>query len=383
MSKAFSRKKIISILSPVLLSMLSIQTQAAPTLPPGWKAKPPIIVVSKYGMMQPQGGITPAQISVFYGFPASQQGAGQTIAIVDAYDDPNIEADLAVFSTQFNLPACTTANGCFKKVYSAGTQPQEDNDWAGEISLDVEWAHAVAPLAKIILVESPDADQSIFDAVTFAEKLKPSVISLSWGGEEFATETSMDSIFSSSTVPIVAASGDSGTGVIYPAASPYVVSVGGTQLTMGNYGNYISETVWSGSGGGVSAYEKEPAFQTTYGIPQATGMRGVPDVAYNASPYVPYNIYDSLSRGWILVGGTSAAAPQWAALIADMKAAKNGNFGNFDASIYSVAKTPSLLHDITTGTNGACGYYCTARSGYDYVTGLGTPQSSNLIGRFQ
>jgi subtilase family serine protease len=383
MSKVFSRKKIISILSPVLLGMLSMQAEAKPTVPPGWKAKPPIIVVSKHGLMQPQGGITPAQISVFYGFPASQQGKGETIAIVDAYDDPNIEADLGVFSTQFNLPACTTANGCFKKVYASGTQPEENNDWAGEISLDVEWAHAVAPLAKIILVESTDDNESIFDAVTFAETLKPSVISLSWGGEEWAAETSLDSIFSASTVPIVAASGDSGAGVIYPAASPYVVSAGGTQATMGNYGNYVSEIAWSGSGGGVSAYEKEPAFQTTYGVPQATGMRAVPDVAYNASPFVPYNIYDSLSEGWILVGGTSAAAPQWAGLIADMKAAKNGNFGNFNGSIYSVAKTPSLLHDITSGTNGTCGYYCTARSGYDYVTGLGSPQATNLITRFQ
>jgi subtilase family serine protease len=237
------------------------------------------------------------------------------------------------------------------------------------------------------LVEAADDSQGLYDAITFALTLKPSVVSLSWGGEEYNGETNDDSIFQNSPVPIVAATGDSGTGVIYPSASPYVVAAGGTQATMGVNGNYISETAWSGSGGGVSAFETEPAFQKSYVIPQSTGMRGVPDVAYNASPFTPYSIYDTFvpNGGWLLVGGTSASAPQWAALIADMKAAKKGNFGNFNASLYSVAKeySLSLLQDITTGSNGSCGYYCNARTGYDYVTGVGSPQATNLINRFE
>jgi subtilase family serine protease len=384
MAKVFSSKKIICILSSVILGMVSVQALAKPTLPAGWKAKPPIIVVSKYGLMQPQGGITPAQISVFYGFPANQQGAGQTIAIVDAFDDPNIEADLGVFSTQYNLPACTTANGCFKKVYAAGTQPPQDDTWAEEMSLDVEWAHAIAPLAKIMLVEAADAGQGLYDAITYAKQQNVSVISLSWGGGEFSAETSFDSYFQG-TIPIFASSGDSAHFVEYPAASPYVISTGGTEATMGVNGNYISETAWIGSGGGVSIYETEPAYQTSYVIPQASGMRGVPDVAYNSSTSSPYNVYASLNGGWILLAGTSAAAPQWAALTADMMAAKKGKFNNFDGSLYSVAREYSLalFQDILTGSNGNCGYECYARSGYDYITGVGTPQAGDLINRFK
>jgi subtilase family serine protease len=393
MSTNFSRKKIISLLSPVLLGLLSMQaqaqaqTQAVPSaLPIGWTAKPPYILVPSHNLAQPQG-INPSQINVFYNFSPSAQGAGQTIAIVDAYDNPNVEADLGVFSAQFGLPSCTTANGCFKKIFASGVQPPTDQGWGTEIALDVEWAHAVAPLAKIILVEGADASQSLYDAVAVAFQQKPSVVSLSWGGEEFAGETQYDSMFQNSGIPVFAASGDNGSAVIYPSASPYVVAVGGTQVTMGVNGNYISETGWFGSGGGLSGFEKAPAFQTSYVIPQSNAMRGVPDVSYNASPFTPYSVYDTFlpnGGGWILTGGTSAGTPQWAALVADMKGAKKGNFANFNASIYSVAREYnfSLLHDITTGSNGACGYYCNARSGYDYVTGVGSPQVNNLINRF-
>jgi subtilase family serine protease len=384
MSTVFSRKKIISILSPVLLSMLAIQAQAKPTLPPGWKATPPIITVSKNGSMQPSGGITPSQIKTFYRFPANQQGAGETIVIVDAFDNPVVESDLGVFSAQYNLPACTTANGCFTKVFAAGTQPPQNNIWGEEMALDVEWAHAIAPQAKIILVEAADDGQGLYDAIAFAKGLKPSTISLSWGGGEFSDETSFDSYFQG-TIPIFASSGDSAHFVEYPSASPYVIGTGGTEVTMGSDGTYISETAWIGSGGGVSAYETEPAYQTSYVIPQAFGMRGVPDVSYNSSFNSPFSIYVSFMGGWITVSGTSCAAPQWAALTADMMAAKKGRFNNLDASIYSVAReySLSLFQDILTGFNGNCGYQCFARSGYDYITGVGTPQAVNLIARFQ
>jgi subtilase family serine protease len=386
MLKGYSRKKIIHLFSAITLTILSMQAQAMPNslLPSGWKAHTPIHLRSPLATLQPSG-MSPAQIKQAYGFPAIYQGSGEVIAIVDAYDDPDIETDLNTFSKKFGLPACTTANGCFTKLYASGTQPQGDSGWGEEMSLDVEWAHAIAPAAKILLIEAADDGQGLYDAVQVAIQQKASVISLSWGGDEFSSETSLDSIFKASTVPIVVSSGDSGAGVSYPAASPYVVAAGGTALTLDGSGNYLSETAWDGSGGGVSAYETEPSYQTTFPLPDDTSKgRGVPDVAYNASPNTGYSIYDSYGQGgWLVVGGTSASAPQWAALIAVMKSAKKGNFGNFDTSIYSVVKKSSTLtHDVTSGTNGTCGYYCTARSGYDYVTGLGTPQADNLIKRF-
>jgi subtilase family serine protease len=386
MAKFLRNKRLITLLSPILFCSFTMPAIAAPNvLPPGWHAKKPIHKKPGKSLLAASPtGYSPAQIKQAYGFPASFGGAGQVIAIVDAFDDPNIEADLATFSKQFNLPACTTANGCFTKLFPGGTQPDTNTDWGLEISLDVEWAHAIAPQAKILLIEAADEDQGLFDAVTYAIQQKATVISLSWGGAEFNGETQLDSIFKGSTVPIVVASGDSGEGVNYPAVSPYVVAAGGTQLTIDSNGNYVSETAWSGSGGGISAFETEPAAQTSYVIPQAGGKRGVPDVAYNAAPNTGFSVYDTFGdNGWQVVGGTSASAPQWAALIADMKAAKNGNFANFDGSIYSVARTAGLLHDTATGNNGSCGYVCTARSGYDYVTGLGSPLSGSLIARFQ
>ena len=373
-------------LATVLTTHNLYASSLPPVLPPDWKAQHPLHeqVTHKHNV---PAGLTPAQIKTAYGFPAALEGAGQTIAIVDSMDDPNIEADLNTFSNQFNLPACTTANGCFTKMFVDNIQPAADAGWAKEISLDVEWAHAIAPQAKILLIETEDDGESLYEGILLAIEQKASVISLSWGGNEFDGETYFDNIFAVSKVPIVAASGDGGDdgiGASYPASSPTVISAGGTQLTLDAKGNYVSETAWSGSGGGVSDYEYEPAFQLTYGIPSAGEARGVPDVSWNAAPSVGYSVYDTYgSKGWSVIGGTSASAPQWAALIAIMKSAKKGNFNNFNASLYSVVKhNNNLMHDITTGTNGSCGYYCTARSGYDYVTGLGTPQAGNLITRF-
>jgi subtilase family serine protease len=381
MSKVISPKNIIRFISPLAVTLISLQAQAALKLPDGWQAHNPIHVRVNPQHSTVPSGFTPAQIKKAYGFPAQFQGAGQVIAIVDAFDDPTVEADLAIFSNQFGLPACTTANGCFTKLFASGTAPAVDPGWAQEISLDVQWAHAIAPQAKILLIESADNGDSIFDAVTFAIKQKPSVISLSWGGAEFSGEKAWDPIFQSSPVPIVAAAGDAGDEIIYPAASPYVVSAGGTELTLDANGNFLSEQAWFG-GGGLSAYETEPNYQIIFPLPQNPNRaRGVPDVAYNASSFPGYSVYYS-PNGWLNVGGTSASTPQWAALIAIMKLAKNGNFGAFNQSIYSVARTPSLFRDITTGFNGSCSYYCAARSGYDYITGNGSPQAANLINRF-
>jgi len=368
----------------LLLSLSTLPAHAHNgTAPGGWKAKPPVHVKTGIGpeVEGPQG-FSPAQIRQAYGISSAFQGAGQVIAIVDAFDDPNIEADLNVFSKQFGLPACTTANGCFSKVYASGIKPKANAGWAQEITLDVEWAHAIAPRAKIMLVEAASDDSRLYDAIEVAIKKHPSVISLSWGGAEFDSETTFDSIFKNSPVPIVASSGDAGDGVIYPAASPYVLSVGGTTLNTDLKGNYIFETAWSGSGGGISQYESEPSYQRGLPLPQNGKGRGVPDVALNADPETGYSIYDSSNGGWAVVGGTSASAPQWAALIAVANSERGSNLTDVHSILYNAANASSyksLYHDITLGQNGPCGYYCDAQRGYDYVTGLGSLQAANLI----
>ena len=340
----------------------------------------------------PSTAFTPAQIRHAYGFDlVSNQGAGQTIGIVDAYDDPNAEADLAVFDAQFKLPACTSANGCFRKVYGNGKVPPSNSNWAMEIALDVEWAHAVAPQAKIVLVETPTNNLSdLINGAVVAVRNGASVVSMSWTAGEWSGETSMDKNFVSNGVTYLAASGDAGTGVAYPAASPDVIGVGGTSLTLTSGGAYQSETAWSGSGGGISQYEREPSYQAQFGIANnPRGYRGVPDVSYDGNPGTGYAVYDSVGisgySGWFQVGGTSAGSPQWAALIAIANslrvAARKASLSSTDATLYTIAKTgmSSDFHAVTQGTNGACGSVCTAGAGYDYVTGLGTPQASAII----
>jgi subtilase family serine protease len=345
-------------------------------------------------------GLTPTTIYSVYGFnslscnAAKTCGAGQTIAIVDAFDDPNIESDLGVFTSTFSLPACTTANGCFTKAEPQGA-PRTDRGWALEISLDVEWAHAIAPGAKILLVEAvTNSFANLFGAIDYAAK-QPGVhqVSMSWGGSEFSSETSDDSHFAVSGVTFTASSGDSGHGVIYPSASGKVVAVGGTTLNFDRFGNFVSETAWSGSGGGISAQESEPSYQSNLPIPNTGGFRGVPDVSYDADPSSGVAVYDSLGdqgfKNWIQVGGTSAGAPQWAALFAIANAGRGtlplGSTSTTtptNTAVYSIAKTAysTNFRDVTSGTNGSCGTLCTASTGYDFVTGLGSPLANNLVG---
>ena len=341
----------------------------------------------------PTSAFAPAQVRHAYGFDqVTNQGKGQKIAIVDAYDDPNAEADLGVFSAQFGLPACTTANGCFRKIYANGSKPAGNANWAVEISLDVQWAHAIAPQATILLVEAPSNSLSaLLAAVDLAVRNGASAVSMSWTVGEFSGEAAYDTHFVSSGVTFLAASGDRGTGVAYPAASPDVVGVGGTTLSLSPSGAYQSETAWSGSGGGVSTKEYEPSFQAQFGIPNdAAGRRGAPDVSYNANPGTGYAIYDSVGisgyAGWFQVGGTSAGTPQWSALVAIANslrvAARKATLTNANVALYSVAKAAlsTNFNAVTQGTNGTCGTLCTASAGYDYVTGLGTPHASVLIG---
>ena len=340
----------------------------------------------------PTTAFTPAQIRHAYGFDSiTNQGAGQTIALVDAYDDANAGNDLTVFSKQFNLPACTTSNGCFRQLYSSGRKPQANANWAVEIALDIEWAHAIAPQAKILLVEAPSNNLSdLLSAVDFAVRNGASVVSMSWTSGEVSSERNLDNHFVATGVTFLAASGDSGTGVNYPAASPDVIAVGGTSLILDQSGNYSSEMAWSGSGGGLSKYEYEPISQAQFPIANDIhGTRGVPDVSYNANPGTGYAIYDSVGvsgySGWFQVGGTSAASPQWAALVAiansQRAAARKANLSATGASVYAVGKSSltANFHAVISGTNGSCGTLCDALAGYDYVTGLGTPQSKVLV----
>jgi subtilase family serine protease len=251
-----------------------------------------------------------------------------------------------------------------------------------ETSLDVEWAHAIAPTAKILLVEAKTpSGANLLSAIDYAASRKDVVaVSMSWGGAEFSDELTYDSHFvnkNNSSTEFFASSGDDGTGASWPAASPNVIGVGGTSLEIATSGALIAESAWSGSGGGVSAYEKEPAYQTAYDIAKAGGMRAIPDVAYNADPASGYSIYMSTGTGkkakgaWDTVGGTSAGAPQWAAIQALGGSAALAKFYTDKAS----TSTLKYFRDITSGSNGTCKYYCDARKRYDYVTGLGTPQT--------
>jgi outer membrane protein assembly factor BamB len=314
-------------------------------------------------------GLSPAQIKSAYAFPTSSTaGSGNTIAIVDAFDDPTAERDLGVFSTQFGLPACTTANGCFAKVDQSGGQsyPVVDAGWALEISLDVQWAHAIAPGAKILLVEA--ASNSFADLLTAESyaKAHAQYVSNSWGGGEFSVEGLYDSYFSQSGVSFFVSAGDNGLPAEYPSASPNVVSVGGTTLHFDGSGNLTDETGWSGGGGGCSAYENANAAQSgfaQYAQAGCSGRRATPDVSLDADPASGVSVYDSTpytdgSTGWFRVGGTSASAPMWAARSAIAGVVVNAAYV-YGANI--------AYRDITSGYNGA-----PCLSGYDLCTGRGS-----------
>jgi subtilase family serine protease len=322
-------------------------------------------------------GYGPAQFQTAYGLPSTTAGTGQTIGIVDAYDDPTAEQDLATYSAAFGLPACTTANGCFKKVNQTGgtKYPKKNGGWALEISLDVQVAHAVCPNCKILLVE---ASSNSFTNLLAAEDYATShanVVSNSWGANESSSETGYDSHFNRPGVPITVSSGDSGFGVEYPAASQYVTAVGGTTLSLNADNTRSGETAWSGAGSGCSAYEAKPSWQHDAGCARRT----VADVSADADPNTGAAVYDSTpyctffvfncTTGWYQVGGTSLAAP----LVASVYALA-GNGGSTLHGSYPYSHSSSL-YDVTAGSNGSCGgsYLCTAGAGYDGPTGLGSP----------
>ena len=369
----------------------------------GGRVATPPLVVKTFGRL-PDGtprfarsgptGLSPSAIQGVYSLsglsPRSGAGTGQTIAIVDAYHDPNALNDLNAFDKQYGYPRLSTCtqgqtSACFSQYDPQGT-PSVNTGWVLEESLDIEWAHAEAPGARIILVEAASSGLTdLFNAVVYANGLGATEVSMSWDSLEFGTETAFDADLARAGTFYTVASGDTGNHQGYPAASPNVIAVGGTTLT-GCSGTSCSgfsgETAWSSSGGGVSAYESIPGYQSGYtgpvygggtGIASLTGTnRGIPDVSFDAGTDV--SIYDSTryygQSGWFSVGGTSVGAPNWAGILAAGTAAGKTALQG-DAAIYGGGY--SNLRDITSGTDGSCVPDCTAGTGYDLVTGLGSP----------
>jgi len=340
-------------------------------------------------------GFTPAQIRQAYGLDAFSfggtpaDGRGTTIALVTAYDNPNIAADLATFDATFGIPAPPS----FQKVNQTGgtTLPVFNASWSTETCLDVQWAHAIAPGASILLVEAKsNATADMLAAVKYARSAPGVVaVSMSWGQAEYAGETVDDVTFTTpaghTPVSFFAASGDRGAPGIYPAMSPNVVAIGGTSLTLGKGGLAI-ESAWSRSGGGTSAYEARPAYQTGI-VPQTTKKRATPDVALVSDPATGLAVCDSKANGaktpWVAYGGTSIATPQWAAIGAIVaqgralrRAAPLDGRKELLPALYSLPAAD--FHDIVSGSSNGSPRLA-AGPGYDLVTGRGTPIAAALV----
>jgi subtilase family serine protease len=293
-----------------------------------------------------------------------------TIAIVDAQGYPNAEADLAVYRSQYGLPACTTANGCFKKVNQNGVQgsyPATDTGWDQEQALDLDMASAMCPGCKIVLVQATTASYAnLAQAVRTAAAMPGvTVISNSYGGSEAGT-TSYEASYNQPGKAVTVSTGDSGYGVQFPASSPNVIAVGGTHLVRATNARGWSETAWSSGGSGCSTVYAKPSFQTD----ALCTMRMEADVSAVGDPNTGVAVYGPTSRtrsGWLVFGGTSVSAP----LIGGIYGA-TGHTPTGAASIYA---NKASLNDVTSGTNGTCGgtYFCTAGTGYDGPTGNGTP----------
>jgi subtilase family serine protease len=319
-------------------------------------------------------GETPASIRGVYNLPPT--GGSQTIAIVDAFDYPTAENDLNVFSTQFALPACTTSNGCFKKVFASGSQPRTNCGWGQEAALDIEWSHAMAPSAKIVLVEA--ASNSFTDLFAAVDVATSEVttgggkgeVSMSWSGGEFSTESSNDSHFGNNNVVYFASSGDTGGVNGYPSVSPYVLSAGGTTIHRNSSGQFTVETGWSGSGGGPSQYENKLSYQNSVPGTDPT-KRSAPDFSFDADPNSGVSVYDSTrcqgASGWLVFGGTSVSSPSLAGIV-NLAGHFATNSPSELTTIYSNYTNSNDFRDITVGTAGGF----SAGPGYDFVTGVGS-----------
>jgi subtilase family serine protease len=314
-----------------------------------------------------------------YNLP-SGLGGGQLVAIVDAGDDPNAEADLAVYRQTYGLPACTTANGCFEKVNQLGQQGNYPpkiltGNWPFEESLDLDMVSAACPDCHILLVEAnTNSISDLAAAAGTSASFGPVAISNSYGTSEFAGMDAYASFYDHPGMAITVASGDSGYGPAqFPAVLSTVIAVGGTSLLHRASGSRgWTEDAWSGSGSGCSALVPKPAWQHD----KLCSMRTTADVSAVADPNTGVAVYDTVPlfglEGWLVAGGTSASAPFIAGVIG---LAGNGGI----PPSYPYAETHAhALYDMTSGSNGFCGgtYLCTAKRGYDGPTGLGTPDGA-------
>jgi subtilase family serine protease len=302
--------------------------------------------------------------------------SGTIVAIVDAFGYPNAERDLGVYRSQFGLPACTTANGCFKKVNQRGVQgsyPATNVGWAQETALDLDMVSAMCPGCSILLVEADSATfQNLATSVNTAAAMGAHAISNSYGGSESGS-TSVEPLYDYAGIAVTVSSGDSGFGVQFPASSPHVTAVGGTSLSRSTNSRGWTETAWSGAGSGCSTVYTKPTWQTDTGCARRT----VADVSAVADPNTGVAVRaptSATASAWLVFGGTSVAAP----LIA-------GIYGVNDTGV-TFGSDPyhhtSALFDVTSGSNGSCGgsYLCTAKTGYDGPTGLGTPNGVTAFG---
>lgn len=324
-------------------------------------------------------GFGPTDLANAYKLPVSG-GAGVTVAVVVAFDNPNVESDLAVYRQQFGLPACSTANGCFRKVNQNGQVsplPPANTGWGGEMSLDVQMVSAACPSCNLLLVEGSSADLgSLGAAVDTAAAMHANVISNSYGGGEDPSDTSVSDVHYNHPGSLITASaGDSGFGVDYPAAAPTVLAVGGTSLARNSSTRGWSETVWNtmagqATGSGCSQFEPKPSWQHDIGCARRT----VVDVVAIADPATGVAVYDSYgSSGWSVYGGTSASAPMVAGIFA-----RTGRAGVTPQ--YPYANTAHFF-DVVSGSNGSCGggYLCTAGGGYDGPSGIGSPNGAAMV----
>ncbi len=314
-------------------------------------------------------GLHPADLQSAYALPSGTAGGGQTVGIAVAYGDPNLESDLAVYRQTFGLPACTTANGCFKKIESGLVTGNQG--WGQEASIDVQVVSAVCPMCKIVVVEAAGAtDTALLAAAKTAVANGATVMSDSYSVVESSRE---DDAAYAIGVPFVFGAGDSGAGAEWPASSSHVIAVGGTSLARDASARGWSETVWSGTGGGCSKYIAKPAWQSDTGC----AMRTANDIAAYADPNPGVAVYDSYlapKPGWRTYGGTSVAAPIVAAAIA-----LAGNGADLQDASYIYAHT-SALNSITSGRNGSCGtYLCNAGSGYSAPAGNGSPNGVGAL----
>jgi len=356
-------------------------------------------------------GETPGSIGCIYeidngssgcptGTTALPSGGGGVIAVVDAYDYPTAANDFNTFSQAFGLPSGSTSchgGPCFTKVSATGTKPHANSGWALEAALDIEWTHAMAPNAQIVLVEAASSQFSdLLYAVNVASNIVTTCngtcassgkgeVSMSWGGSEFSGETAFDQYFTATGVVYTAASGDSGGSPIWPSTSPYVVSCGGTTINRDRTGSFTTETAWSDSGGGDSVYEAVPSYQLVISN-QVGDFRGTPDFSFDADPNSGVSVYDSTSyqglKGWLVIGGTSASAQGLAGVInlaGSFAANSTDELGTIYGAYSNTGSYQNDFRDITSGStscsthghHASTGCYA-ATKGWDFLTGVGS-----------